>query len=113
MSDEKYEQMIRMPRVNNWVRARLEDRQRDNPTYRSVEHEVALWVEATERAWSEVYAQLTAYWKKDREAYTPAALLTEFNRILDRVQRSDERPEHISAQDIIDRLDDLMHRGLR
>lgn len=112
MTDEKHEYMS-MPRVNQWVRARLEDRQSDKPTYRSVEHEVALWVVSVESSWSDAYAQLTAYWKKDREAYTPAALLAEFNRILDRVKRSDELAEHISAQDIIDRLDDLMHRGER
>lgn len=104
---------IRPARVDLWVRSRLEDRQRDTPKYRSIEHEVALWVDATDNAWSEVYAQLSEYWRKDRKKYDPDALLAAFNLVLNRVQHMDEWPEHISAQDIIDRLDDMIRRGER
>jgi hypothetical protein len=47
----------------------------------------------------------TNYCDKCSEA---RVLLTAFNRILDFVQVEDEYAEHISAQDIIDRLDDIM-----
>jgi hypothetical protein len=89
----------RPDRVNEWVKRQLADKGR----YWSTEWAVANWITAVEKSCDDFQSRNNRLREFEHESYSPAFMLKLFNQVLNRFTHL-EHPEHVSAQDLIDRM---------